>query len=98
MIEDVYAGKNMASLKVVARTQGLIMGYCHCNNIRCELIMPTAWRRQLKFQQGPDVVRSELKKQAQKYALDNFELKVTQDEADAICIGLAAVRKYERGR
>ena len=60
--------------------------------------MPTAWRRQLKFQQGPDVVRSELKKQAQKYALDNFELKVTQDEADAICIGLAAVRKYERGR
>lgn len=97
VIEDMYLGKNVASLKTVSQSRGLIMGYCHYHNIGIELMMPTAWRKLLKMVQGKDTKRADLKKQAQAYVQDHFDLKATQDEADAICIGCAAVRKYERG-
>lgn len=97
VIEDMFLGKNVASLKIVSQSRGLIMGFCHCHDIEIALLMPTAWRRILNFVQGKDTTRSQLKKQAQTYVQDHFNLKATQDEADAICIGYAAVRKYERG-
>lgn len=97
MIEDMYLGKNVASLKTVSQSRGLIMGYCHYYDIDIELLMPSAWRRALSLTQGKDVKRAELKKQAQAYVQNRFGIKATQDEADAICIGCAAVLKHERG-
>lgn len=96
VIEDMYLGKNVASLKTVSQSRGLIMGYCHYHDIDIDLMMPTMWRKLLKFTQGKDMTRAALKKQAQDYVQQHFDLKATQDEADAICIGYAAVCKYER--
>lgn len=60
-------------------------------------MMPSAWRKLLGFVQGKDTTRSQLKKRAQEFVLQHYDVKATQDAADAICIGCAAVRKYERG-
>lgn len=97
VIEDVYMGVNAQSIITITRYQGLIMGHCNCNGIPVELVLPTSWRKTLHFAQGKNVGRAELKKQAQEYVQKNFDLKATQDEADAICIGYATVCKYERG-
>lgn len=97
VIEDVYVGVNAQSIITITRYQGLIMGHCNCNDIPVELMLPTSWRKLLRFTQGGKTVRSDLKKQAQDYVQQHFDLKATQDEADAICIGYAAVCKYERG-
>lgn len=96
MIEDVYVGVNAQSIITITRYQGLIMGFCNCHNIPSELILPTTWRKILGFTQGRNTGRAQLKKQAQEYVQRHFDLNVTQDEADAICIGYAAVCKYER--
>lgn len=96
VIEDMYLGKSVSALKTVSQSRGLIMGYCHYHGIEIELMMPSAWRRLLKFVQGKETTRAQLKKQAQEYVQKHFDLKATQDEADAICIGYAAVCRYER--
>ena len=97
VIEDMYLGKSVSALKTVSQFRGLIIGYCHYHGIEIELMMPSSWRRLSRFVQGKETTRAQLKKQAQEYVQEHFDLKATQDEADAICIGYAAVCKYERG-
>lgn len=95
VIEDVAMQRDAQALIKLARIQGGIIALCSINGIKYEIIRPSVWRKILRFRQGSGVSRPELKKQAKQYAIDHFNLKVTEDEADAICIGCAAVMKYK---
>ena len=46
------------------------------------------------YETGKNVKRNQLKEQSVKYVLDNYGLNVGDDEADAICIGDAAMKMY----
>lgn len=94
VIEDVAMQRDAQALIKLARIQGGIMTVCATNQISYDILRPSTWRKYLNFKQGSSVSRSALKKQAKQYVLDHFNLKVTEDEADAICIGCAAVKKY----
>ena len=47
----------------------------------------------LGFKQGSGTKRSDLKQQAIDMIYDRYGISVTNDEADAICIGIAYIKK-----
>ena len=92
IIEGTALQSNAYSLIMLAQLQGMIVGYCYKKNVEYKIVGATTWRKALGFKQGPKVARKELKAQAKELALgliEGDEKKVTEDEADAICIGYA---------
>ena len=92
VIEGVALQKSAYSVIMLAQLQGMIIGYCIKTGIKISVVGTTSWRKVLCFRQGPKVERKELKTQAKELALRLVakDKKVTEDEADAICIGYAA--------
>lgn len=94
VIEEVAQQSNPQTLKLLARIQGIIIGFCAARNIDTYIIEPTKWRSQLGFKLGPKVKREELKEQAIKYVKKIYGLELDEDECEAICIGNAAHKIY----
>ena len=93
-IEETYMANNPQTSKILTRLQGVVYAWCMNNGCEFNTIRPTSWRRELKFQQGKNVKREQLKKQSLQYVLDNYGLEVTDDESDAICIADAVVKMF----
>lgn len=94
-IEETYMANNPQTSKILTRLQGVVYAWCINNACEFNTIRPTSWRKQLNFQQGKNVKREQLKKQSLQYVLDNYGLEVTDDEADAICIADAVIKKFK---
>lgn len=67
-------------------------------DIPYEVFYPTNWRKVLGFKQGSGTKRSELKQQAIDMIYDRYGITATNDEADAICIGMAYIKKIYGGK
>ncbi len=93
-IEETYMGNNAQTMKVLTKLQGVVYAWCMNHDCEFNTIRPTQWRKQLKFNQGKSVKRNELKEQSVKYIFDNYELNVSDDEADAICIADAVLKIF----
>lgn len=94
VIEEVAQQSNPMTLKLLARIQGVIIGFCAAHNIDTYIIEPSKWRSILKFKQGSGVKREELKAQAIKYVKDNYGLELSEDSCESICINEAAHKIY----
>ena len=94
VIEEVAQQSSPLTLKLLARIQGVIIGFCAANNIETYIIEPSKWRSTLQFKQGPKVKRAELKAQAIAYVQDVYGLNLSEDEAEAVSIGEAAHKIY----
>ena len=90
VIEEVAQQSNPMTLKLLARIQGVIIGFCAAHNIDTYIVEPSKWRSTLHFHQGAGVKREELKAQAIKYVKENYGLDATEDECEALCINEAA--------
>lgn len=93
-IEETYMANNAQTMKILTRLQGVVYAWCFNNKCEFNTIKPTSWRKLLNFAQGKNIKRTELKKQSVKYILDNYNLEVTDDEADALCIADAIIKKF----
>lgn len=92
-IEDTYCGGNAASMKKLTRLQGVVLGWCLCNKTDFNLYLPSSWRKEFgNLFKGRK--RNECKTIAIKYVKDNLGIEVNDDEAEAILIGVATVKKY----
>lgn len=94
VIEEVAQQSNALTLKLLARIQGIIIGFCAAHNIETYIVEPSKWRSKLHFKQGSGVKREELKTQAIQYVKDIYDLDLSEDECEAICIGDAAHKIY----
>lgn len=91
IIENIQNQSNTATVILLARLQGIILGYCHAHNIRVEILGPSQWRAALQYQQGRSVKRAELKQQSKDFVKQNFGFKnFSEDRCEAICINEAA--------
>ena len=90
VIEEVAQQSNALTLKLLARIQGIIIGFCAAHNIETYIVEPSKWRSKLHFKQGSGVKREELKAQAIQYVKDVYGLELSEDECEAICIGDAS--------
>lgn len=95
VIENIQNQSNTATVILLARLQGMILGYCAAHKIRTEILSPSQWRRELHYKQGPKVKREELKQQSIDYVKDNFGLTdCTEDQCEAICIAVVADKLF----
>lgn len=90
-IEDVMLMRSPQTTKLLARLQGVIIGYCQMAGIPCTVLLPSAWRKVLGFEQGR-TARADLKTQAIQLVESYYNIFVQSDEADAICIAMAYLK------
>jgi len=95
IVEETILQRSPATLRMLSQLQGAIMGYCLANDIPVHILYPTQWRGLLRIKQGSRVKREALKQQAIDYVKQKYNIIVSSDEADAICIGLAYLKSQE---
>lgn len=97
IIEDIYGGKDMYSLKMLARFQGFVFGYCVLNNVQIEYKIANKWRKEvgipLTDENKVKYKRKDLKRLAIQKVKELYNIDCTEDVADAICIGYSAFTK-----
>lgn len=92
VLEDVAMQSNAATLILLSRLQGAIIGCCRVNRIPFDILKPPNWRKTLGFEQGRGMKRRELKNQAKRFVESNYGLKLKEDVCEAICIGNAYLK------
>lgn len=94
VIEDIQmqAG-NVATFQKLAQVQGAILQTILSLNLNYQIIKPSEWRAECHFLKGNDKHRENQKKIAQDWVQQQFQIRCTQDEADAICIGYATLQQ-----
>ena len=84
-------GEAVTTYKTLAQLQGTLAVTSIENGINPIFVYPSTWRAHCKIKAKS---RTDQKRAAQLLVKNNFGEMVTQDEADAICIGLYVVEKY----
>lgn len=90
IFEDIQLQQNVQTFKVLAEVYGLIDQLASELKIPHRSYLASSWKSQLGIK-GKD--RAEQKRNAQKYVMNTYGKKCTQDEADAICIGDCAIKR-----
>lgn len=93
--EDIQlqSTNNPKTYKVLAQVQGIIMELAVSGGLPYEIVPPSHWRAHLNLPNGKGIKREQQKKYAQDYALKKYNKSVSQDEADALCIGTYYITK-----
>lgn len=92
VFEDIALQSNPSTLILLARLQGAIIGHCISHDIPYTIMKPPTWRKILGFNQGKEIKRPQLKKQAVEYVKNNFGLSLKEDVCEAVCIGEAFLK------
>lgn len=96
IIEEVAMQSNAQTLKLLARIQGVAIGFCAAHNIPLHILEPSKWRSALDFKQGRAVKREELKKQSIDYVKEHFGFNnFSEDRCESICINVAAHKIFD---
>lgn len=95
IIEDVQNQSSTKTVIILARLQGLILGYAEAHGVKTHILAPTVWRRELNYSQGPKVKRAELKQQSSDYVQKKYGFVKSEDENEAIALNDAARKKFE---
>lgn len=82
VMEDVYALRNVNTLKKLASMMGAIKELANINQIIYRVVSASSWHTILNCKNN----RRELKQSAKEFVLNKFGLEVSDDEADSICI------------
>lgn len=84
---------NVKTFKILSYMQAAIIIWCYDNDMSYKILAPSHWRSILKdnFHLSFGRKRTEQKQVAQEFVQNKFNITVTEDEADSICLGLAAV-------
>lgn len=97
--EGIQYQNNIETYKKLAMIQAMVIYTCY-NNIDCMELTPSHWRSIIKDKHGVKFgrTRMEQKKKAQDFVKDFFDKEVTEDEADAICLGYAGILEDEKNK
>lgn len=93
IIENVQQQTSPKVLIILARLQGMIIGYAEAHKVKVHILLPSQWRAELKYTQGAKVKRAELKQQSIDYVKEKYNLDVPEDECEAIALNDAARKK-----
>ena len=86
-LQDVNGNKEtgIKTFKVLAEVFGVVYELLTERKIKNSSVLPIKWKAHFKI---AGKGRSQEKKMAQAYALNNYNIKCTEDEADSLCIAL----------
>lgn len=89
VIEKPAATQNVQTIRLLCEIVGAVMGYSLLSHCTYYEMFPAEWRKQLKMQGKHK--KEEYKRMSKAYVKDRYDKDVTDDEADAICIGSAYI-------
>lgn len=95
VIENVQQQSGVKTVIILARLQGMIIGYAEAHGVKTHILLPSQWRAELNYSQGPKVKRAELKQQSIDYIKDKYGFDLPEDECEAIALNDAARKKLE---
>jgi Holliday junction resolvasome RuvABC endonuclease subunit len=82
---------NVETFRKLCYVQAVIIEWCYFNNIKYDIYSPSHWRSIIKnnYQVSFGRKRAEQKEAAVNFVSEHFNISPTEDEADAILIGLS---------
>ena len=86
-------GNNVQTFKVLAEVYGIILMLCTELQIPYTVVSASSWKANLNI---TGKRRAEQKKNAQQFVFNTYNVKVTQDEADSICIGTYTINNPDK--
>lgn len=86
-------GDAVVTFKKLAHLQGVLKNYCYELGLQYQIVSPSTWRA---YSEVKGKNRNDKKKSAQLIIKKNFDVSVTQDEADAILIGSWAAAQHKK--
>lgn len=93
-LEDVQYQENVINnvqtFKTLAEVLGVLYEYGIAAGLDPEIVLAGTWKKHLGIKGAK---RADQKRNAQNYVIEHYQVKPTQDECDAICIGTYACRK-----
>ena len=93
VMEDTYGQNDMMTLKMLSRIQGCVVDWCRRNKAEIVFKTPAKWRVEVGMPivdaSGNRLKREQFKEFSKNIVKQVFGMDVTDDEADAICIGLS---------
>ena len=92
IFEDVNLRTSVKTLIMLAQIQGCIMQSCYLKDIDFVIYAPATWRRIVGIKQSNKTERNNLKQQAIAFVRAGYGIKVGNDCAEAISIGLAHLK------
>lgn len=92
VVEEIQEQSNAQTFKKLAMLQGAILVALTEVEIKYHLVYASQWKSYANIK-GKN--RTQQKQNTQQYVLEKYGKKVTQDEADAICIGEYIANKIE---
>lgn len=95
--EGGYGVGNQKTHKALMWLQAAIafMIFDNNNSIEIEYIYPSSWRATLGIKNGRGIKRQTLKEADIEFVKNKYNIVVNDDEADAICIGLAQYQQQD---
>ena len=93
VFEGVLFQKSPNALIMLANLQGILRGICQERGCGYAVYAPTSWRSLIGLQQGKGITRDKLKEQAVQFVRAAYGIEVEEDVCEAICIGLAHLKK-----
>ena len=96
VMEDGYGQNDMMTLKMLSRIHGDVTGWARRHDAEMVIKTPSAWRKEvgmpLRDAMGKLLKREQLKELSKNIVKQVLGIDVTDDEADAICIGLSMTK------
>ena len=96
ILEDIYMDgqrvNNVQTFKALAEVFGVLYELCIDMEKPVEAVLAGTWRSTLGIKGR---TRAEQKHNAQQWVMNNYNIKVSQDKCDAICIGAHKIRQLE---
>ena len=98
--EDIQYQNNAETYKKLAFVQAALIIWCYNTSHKFNILAPSHWRSILKNSYKVNFGRSrkEQKQKAQELVRQMYQIDVTEDEADAICLGAAALKEKNDNR
>lgn len=95
VLEDTVIQCPLTATKQLVQLQGVMMGFCINQRIPYDCLSPAIWRNLMDFK--PSVEKQQIlhKAETKAYVLKNLNIPVNEDEANAICIGFAFIKKQK---
>ena len=75
---------NVKTFKILAEVFGVIYELVSSKHLPCEAVLAASWKSTLGIKGSK---RADQKRNAQLWVMETYDVKPTQDECDAICIG-----------
>ena len=89
VMEDIQLQQNVQLFKTLAEVFGVLYELFTELKIKNSAVLASSWKSTLGIK-GKD--RPAQKRNAQQYIINTYNVKPTQDECDAICIGLHSIK------